>query len=138
MKANSAIRLKSLIFLPIASSSPMPFPWVKKVEVTDDLSVNIFPTECSSNPFQELQVNDWSRTSSGNTQTFTSGSDSLTLTKQSGPASGAKGTFGLKLIDQDGDEHLISGMLLFLFFWIHSKLYEYFPLRSELETFYTV
>ena len=32
--------------------------WVKEVEVTDDLTVNIYPSECSSTPFPEIQVED--------------------------------------------------------------------------------
>lgn len=111
-------------FFLLVSTAPMPDVWVKKIEVTDDLTVNIYPSECSSTPFPELQVSDaWTRTVSGNTQTFTKNSDSLTLTRQSAPSSGASGTFGLKLIDQDGDEHLINGNFLYFICFFFKNLY---------------
>ena len=96
-----------LFYQTTVAPTPLPFPWVRDVEVSEDLTVSLYPTGCTTDPFPELQINGW--TASGNT--FTSGSDSVTVTKQTSPASGSGGTFNLKITDKKGAEHVIEGMI---------------------------
>lgn len=111
----------SFRFSYLVSAVDTPFAWVRNMTVSDDLTITMFPNGCPTS-FPSLEINQWTEAGSGNTKTFTKSSNSITITQQSAPASGASGTFSLKFHGQDGEEYMIDGKSIQFFIYFHAIL----------------